>query len=229
MLRKILTVFILLVCLSGCDIVVQQTLVPTADIEKTVYWMVDDAVSEASTQIMYDVSLKLETLSVRMATETAEITGTPEVSSTKPIPSQITSVPESIRERKSGEIQETLPACVDELKFIEDLSIPDKTVVTAGKPFTKTWKIQNTGSCVWNDDYLIVFSEGDRMSALEETAFPAEITVNPDDTIEISVYMTAPNEKGSYAGYWLLQSPSGIRFGAGTNRDKPIWVKVEVR
>jgi hypothetical protein len=224
---------ILTTVMAGCNLIPQQAQLPTPDIEKTVYWMVDDAVAKASTQIMFDVSSRIDALEERQAAiriDTAEPTVEMEIQPTgAQTPRAITSIPDSIREKDSGVIQETQPACIDELKFIEDISIPDKTEVLAGKPFTKTWKIQNIGSCTWNDRYSIIFAEGDRMSALEQTAFPAEILAKPDDTIEISVYMTAPTEKGSYAGYWLLQSPSGIRFGAGKNRDKPIWVKVEVK
>ena len=39
----------------------QGIIAPTADIEKTVHWMVDDAVMAASTQIMYEVRQEMNT------------------------------------------------------------------------------------------------------------------------------------------------------------------------
>ena len=45
--------FAFLIC--GCDSIVLSTPSPTPDFEKTVYWLVDEAVSKASTQIMFDV------------------------------------------------------------------------------------------------------------------------------------------------------------------------------
>lgn len=210
---------------SGCTKLQLKPAQSTPDIEKTVYWMVDDASMRLATQILREVEEKFEALRQNSA-------ATAERPSAIPFPSatpDVTTIPDSLRNKSNVPTAETPIVCINELKFIEDITIKDKTVVTAGKPFTKTWKIQNSGSCEWNDKYQIVFSDGDQMDAMSVIPFPKEQTVKPDDTIEISVYMTAPEKAGAYAGYWMLESASGQRFGAGKNRDKPIWVKVEVR
>src|SRR5512134_681096 len=35
--------------------------------------------------------------------------------------------------------------------YIADVTIPDNTVLSPGEDFEKIWRIQNTGSCVWDD------------------------------------------------------------------------------
>jgi len=220
--------FTFLIC--GCDSIVLSTPSATPDFEKTVYWLVDEAVSKASTQIMFDVDQKLATMEAKQPSLIENITETPTpTASVVAAPFRGTSVPEALRKKENSVVENTPASCIDSLKFVEDITIPDKTVVKAGKPFTKTWKIQNTGTCTWTEAYSVVFSDGDKMSALDRTGLPVGTSVKPNDTIEVSVYMIAPEQSGSYAGYWLFESPSGIRFGAGSNRDKPIWVKVEVK
>ena len=82
--------------------------------------------------------------------------------------------------------------------------------------------------CEWNEGYAIVFDMGDSMAAAEWTNLPSGTVVPPGETIELSVYMTAPEKRGEYAGYWKLEDSTGRRFGTGTDSSKALWVKVEV-
>src|SRR5215216_4227854 len=41
-------------------------------------------------------------------------------------------------------------ACTDSAVMIEDVTIPDNTIMTAGAKFTKTWRFLNNGKCNWN-------------------------------------------------------------------------------
>lgn len=52
--------------------------------------------------------------------------------------------------------------------------------------------------------------------------------VNPGDTIELSVTLTAPNKGGNYRGYWKLRNASGVLFGSGVQADTAFWVDVKV-
>lgn len=223
----ILLFIIFTLMISGCSGLHIQVSQPTPDLEKTVYWMIDESEMRLSTQILREVETRIaqqrdEPLAIQSPVNTQEnATRTPTL--------DITTIPDALKDKGSLPTAATPVVCVNSLEFVEDITITDKTVVVPGKPFTKTWKVKNTGSCEWDDRYKIVFSHGDQMDALSEIAFPKNMRVKPDDTIDLSVYMTAPSNPGSYAGYWLLQSGSGQKFGAGQNRDKAIWVKVEVR
>ncbi len=56
-------------------------------------------------------------------------------------------------------------AAVDGLARLEDLSLPDlgmtaPAVLMPGQPFTKAWRVLNTGTCTWDDTYQLVFAYG---------------------------------------------------------------------
>lgn len=40
-------------------------------------------------------------------------------------------------------------------RFVEDTSYPDDTIVYYGKPFTKGWIIENTGTKTWKKVKLV--------------------------------------------------------------------------
>lgn len=207
--------------LPGCSIVQTVPATRTPDLNATIYWVVDDAVMRASTQLSYELDMRWQ--AYRGVTETA---ATPEPTTTPSVAA--TSIPSGLKTSEAVALQTMFP-CVNELKFEEDITIPDKTVVQAGKPFTKTWRVRNSGTCTWDEGYSLVFSEGDAMTDRLQVDLPEGANVPPDDTIELSVYMTAPEKKGSYAGYWLMKNKNSELFGAGTTQDKPIWVKVDVQ
>ena len=67
------------------------------------------------------------------------------------------------------------------------------------------------------------------MGANTSIPFPKNITVRPNETIDISVYMTAPSESGRYQGNWKITAADGSQFGTGDNGEKSVWVKIIVR
>ncbi len=117
-------------------------------------------------------------------------------------------------------------ACTDKVKFISDVNVPDGTVMTAGKTFTKTWRIQNIGTCTWTTKYALVFESGNQMSGAGSSTLSAQVT--PGQSVDISIALTAPSANGTYRGNWMLANESGKHFGLGTNADKPWWVEIKV-
>ena len=97
----------------------------------------------------------------------------------------------------------------DNSVYLSDVTVPDGTVLTPGATFTKTWSMQNTGTCTWSTSYSIVFYSGNAMSGV--TTALSE-SVSPGGSINISVELTAPSAAGSYTGYWRLQNASGTSF-----------------
>ena len=98
----------------------------------------------------------------------------------------------------------------DNSVYLSDVTVPDGTVLTPGATFTKTWSMQNTGTCTWSTSYSIVFYSGNAMSGV--TTALSE-SVSPGGSINISVELTAPSTASSYTGYWRLQNASGTSFG----------------
>ena len=115
--------------------------------------------------------------------------------------------------------------CTNKAKFVEE-TIPDKTSLAVNKEFTKTWTLQNVGSCTWNPDYMLVFVDGDQMGGPESSQIGK--TIAPQSQVTLSVDLVAPGTSGSYQGNWELKSPAGTVFGLGTNADKPFWVNIRV-
>jgi hypothetical protein len=114
----------------------------------------------------------------------------------------------------------------DRAAFVEDVTIPDGTEIEAGSKFTKTWRLQNDGSCTWTSDYEVVFSSGDQLGGPDSKQL-TQGSVAPGDTVKISVDLKAPSETGTYQGYWLLANASGQPFGIYPG-NSPFWVDIEV-
>lgn len=119
-----------------------------------------------------------------------------------------------------------VPIPCDRARFVADVTIPDGSVFLPGADFVKTWRIRNAGSCTWTTGYDIVFQYGDRMSAPRAIPLPGRVA--PNETVDISVELTAPDEPGSYRGYWAMRNQQGVMFAAGKDGDVPFWVDIEV-
>ncbi len=98
----------------------------------------------------------------------------------------------------------------DNSAYVSDVTIPDGTELAPGEAFTKTWALVNTGNCTWNGDYSMTFISGDDMEGSEATIGRS---VAPGQSADISVSLTAPEDTGTYTGYWRLANAGGTSFG----------------
>jgi uncharacterized protein YkwD len=114
------------------------------------------------------------------------------------------------------------PSCREGALFVEDVTYPDNTRLDAGEKFTKTWKIQNTGTCKWSD-YTVAFVSGDKMDASDSVPVPE---TDAKSTVEVSVDLVAPAENGSYTGNFELRDAEGKSIPLGT--EPTFWVRVAV-
>jgi len=92
------------------------------------------------------------------------------------------------------------------LVFVRDVTIPSGTVMEPGTIFTKTWKVENTGTCEWAFNYALIFAGG---NALDGETGRIQRKVPVGSWTELSVAMAAPKEPGTYTSSW--------RFSDGTN------------
>lgn len=110
--------------------------------------------------------------------------------------------------------------------FVKDVTYPDGSVVMQGETFTKTWRLQNIGTCTWTNGYSLAFIGGDPLGT------PAYINlggfVAPGQFVDVSVNMRAPSRNGEYIGYWKLRNNAGTLFGFGPQADKSFWVDINV-
>lgn len=107
--------------------------------------------------------------------------------------------------------------CVNNLTFIEDITIPDNSFVSFGTAIDKQWLIENSGTCNWNSAYRLRHTGGAILDA------PAEIALFPARSgtqITIQIIFTAPFEEGVYESAWQAFDPNGFPFG------DPIYMRI---
>jgi len=119
-----------------------------------------------------------------------------------------------------------VPSCVDSVEFIKDVTIPDGTRIDEGDWFAKTWRLRNNGDCTWTLDYDLIFLSGYRMDG--STVMPMRGDVEPGQIVDLTVDLKAPDDNGTYWGYWMLRNAHGDIFGLGYDANSPFWVKIVV-
>ena len=102
------------------------------------------------------------------------------------------------------------PACTDNLRFIEDLTIPDGTNTQPGEFLDKRWLVENAGSCNWSEDYRVKLVSGPAMGVPEEQAlYPARSGTQA----VIRMIFVIPKESGLLRSAWQAYNPNGEAFG----------------
>lgn len=117
--------------------------------------------------------------------------------------------------------------------LLEDVTVPDGSVLNPGEIFLKIWRLQNTGSCAWQwGRYWLAFAEGERFSgpnlarayfyppspvlALAELGEASwqnlEQQVDPGEIVDVPLLMRAPDQPGIYRSYWRLQDDDGAEL-----------------
>jgi len=149
---------------------------------------------------------RVQLTEVAKALETKEPTATPEA----------TAIPATAEPTASPQPTVIPPTATPSspclaMQFVTDVTIPDDTWVDPGDPFTKTWRIKNTGSCTWDSSYKVEFDYGAQMGAPASINVPEK--VNPGEEVDITVELEAPTDHGTYTGYFRIKSNNGISFG----------------
>ena len=155
-------------------------------------------------------------------TEAPPGTGTtlpsPEISATATSATPLTATP------TVGTLQPAnAPDCTNSASFVADVTIPDNTNVAGGTTFTKTWRVSNTGTCIWGPGYTLTHYSDERLGAPDSV--PLVITY-PGQTADISVDLTAPNSNGNHRGNFVIENPAGLIMKVGD--DSRLWVIINV-
>jgi hypothetical protein len=111
-------------------------------------------------------------------------------------------------------------ACANNLEFLQDITIPDDTIVSFGSTIDKQWLVKNNGTCNWDATYHLIWIGGDPLSATQEQMlFPAKAGTQAT----LQILFTAPAAAGTYESSWQAYGPDGSAFG------DPIYMKVIVQ
>jgi hypothetical protein len=118
-------------------------------------------------------------------------------------------------------------ACLYRATYLADVTIPDDTVLAPGVAFTKTWRVRNDGTCTWGRDYALsslAFVGGSPLGGPEGVALPRD--VRPNELVDLSISMRAPDQPGLYLSEWKLAGP-GLLVGVGAS-NTPLYTRIVV-
>lgn len=196
------------IVLSACNI--GATPAPTIDV---------NAISTAAVETALAAVAQQQTLTAQAASPTAQPTNTQQPTNT-PFATLAVSTPLG-----GGTPLATIgiatpistlsgPQCHDAI-WISDLTVPDGSEMDPGQDFVKAWAVMNTGTCDWDEGYALVPATGD-VGALDGYAVVIENSgefVEPGETTEFEVELTAPLAEREYIGCWRMQTDTGYFFG----------------
>ena len=112
----------------------------------------------------------------------------------------------------TGGTSSTAVGCADSA-FILDITIQDGTTEKPGTVFTKTWRMQNTGTCTWGVGFKFAFAYGSKMGGGDFTITRKYDFVASGATKDFGVKLTAPTVPNTYSGCWKMQTDQGYWFG----------------
>ncbi|HZJ24609.1 MAG TPA: NBR1-Ig-like domain-containing protein [Anaerolineales bacterium] len=106
----------------------------------------------------------------------------------------------------------TLGSGCNNLAFISDVSVPAGTVFQPEQQFTKSWKVQNTGTCDWVYRYHLVHISGDDVGGRDPVSLGK--VIEPAKWTTLTITLRAPRAPGTYTSTWRLADQSGTVFGS---------------
>jgi hypothetical protein len=108
-------------------------------------------------------------------------------------------------------------------RLVRDIIIPENQFMTHNQRFTKVWRIENIGSCIWNSRIKFVPVGSNPFFA---SSISVPNNVRPGKSVDIAVNLISPSQDGSYTGRWYFNA-DGERFG--NKGDNPFTAYVHVR
>jgi hypothetical protein len=167
-----------------------------------------------------------ETMQAEATTQTPE----PSATNTPELPSETPTITLTASQTPTNtpEPSPTAPPIpCNAAQLVSDVTVTDGALFEAGAKFTKTWRINNVGSCSWGSGYVIRFTQGTNLAT--KNSYPLPASVPPNGTVDVSIEMTAPKKVGTYRSSWNLVSGNGITFGVGTNAATAVYAQIQVQ
>ena len=109
----------------------------------------------------------------------------------------------------------------DHTRFVDDLAVPDNTIVHVGERFAKGWRLQNTGRMEWVDRRLECVDvppppdpDGRLLGYLKPVERSIEVPrTAPGATVDLHVEFVAPDLPGTVRSTWkLIDADGGVCF-----------------
>jgi hypothetical protein len=109
-------------------------------------------------------------------------------------------------------------ACTDIASFVEPSTSSELRYMSSGLPFESSWQLHNDGSCTWNSNYTLDFLLGEAMT--DQLSLNLAESVEPGDSVTITLPLTAPEEKGEFIGAWEFRNDLGNPVSVGVGGEK---------
>lgn len=163
-----------------------------------------------------------------VATALVSLTEGPPLEETQPAVSETPTIdpsftPPTATPTEGTPLPTNAPDCTNRASFVADVTVPDNTNVAGGTSFTKTWRVANTGTCVWGPDYTLSYYSGERLTALD--SFPLGVAF-PGQNLDISVDLTAPANTGTYQSNFVIKNSAGLIMSI--DDDSRLWTIINV-
>ena len=114
------------------------------------------------------------------------------------------------------------------MAYVADLSLDDQDMtnppkMAPGQEFQKGWRVRNSGTCTWDNNYSLTPVGGNNPAArMGGVPVAVDGLVQPGQTYDFWVDLVAPLAPGVYQEFWTMRNSGGVLFG-----DR-VWVGVEV-
>ncbi|XP_028924211.1 protein ILRUN isoform X4 [Ornithorhynchus anatinus] len=108
---------------------------------------------------------------------------------------------------------------VPSMSFVEDVTIGEGESIPPDTQFTKTWRIQNSGTEAWPPGVCLKYVGGDQFGHVNMVMVRS---LEPQEMADVSVQMCSPSTAGMYQGQWRMCTATGLYYG------DVIWVILSV-
>lgn len=150
-------------------------------------------------------------------TETRVATATETPTATQTVSTQVSAI------TTPTPIPTNPPDCTNSASFVTDVTVPDNSPMAPGSTFTKTWRVKNTGTCIWGPGYVLTHYSDEQMGPA--FAVPLNVTF-PNQTLDISLQLTASSKNGLHRSNFVIKNPAGLIMKI--DNDSRLWVVVNV-
>ena len=116
--------------------------------------------------------------------------------------------------------------CTNRARFVADVTIPDGTMVDRGEWITKTWTLENYGTCPWSENYKVVWNDDEIDN--QQKLFDIGTALQPGGQAEISVSFPVQGNGATHISF-LLADTNGETFGLGPQMRGDLYIEYRVR
>ena len=104
------------------------------------------------------------------------------------------------------------PVCWNAV-YLEDVTVMDGTEFNAWDKFYKVWRMQNNGTCTWDEGFTFKAWAGPPSMTDGKYVLTGGQKVGPGESIDIGIKMYAPGDAGEYVAHWSWYDDQGKAFG----------------